>query len=74
MSYVVEIRREREAFADLMAAIREWLDAQHFEPDAFRCTTGEEGVTCRVEFKFQNEARACADAFDGRLISTGAPN
>ena len=74
MLYVVEIRREREAFADLMAAIREWLDAQHFEPDAFRCTTDEGSVTCRVEFKFESEARACADAFDGRLSSPGAPN
>jgi hypothetical protein len=71
MLYVVEIRRERDAFADAMAAIREWLDARHFEPDTFRCTVDEESVTCRVEFKHEREARACADALRGRLISPG---
>ena len=69
MLYVVEIRREREAFAEAMDAIREWLDSQHFEPDAFRCTVDEKSVTCRVEFKFEREARACADAFGGQLSS-----
>ena len=71
MLYVVEIRREREAFADVMSAIREWLDARRFEPDGFRCTTDEESVICRIEFKFENEARACADTFGGQLTSTG---
>ena len=38
MLYVVEIQREREQLSAIMARIREWLDAQRFEPDAFRCT------------------------------------
>ena len=42
MLYVVEIRREREQLSAIMASIREWLDNQRFEPDAFRCTTDEE--------------------------------
>ena len=37
MLYVVEIRRDREHLGQVMSAIREWLDAQRFEPDAFRC-------------------------------------
>ena len=37
MLYIVEIRRERETLAQVMSAVREWLDAQRFEPDAFRC-------------------------------------
>jgi hypothetical protein len=39
MLYVVEIRRERGELAKMMSGIREWLDRQHFEPDAFRCGT-----------------------------------
>ena len=67
MLHVVEIRRERDGMAKAMSAIREWLDAQHFEPDVFRCNTDEEGVTFRLEFKIEREAVACAGAFGGRV-------
>lgn len=73
MLYVVEIRREREDLAKVMSGIREWLDAQRFEPDIFRCTTAEESVTFRLEFKIASEAMACAEAFGGQLLSPGAP-
>jgi hypothetical protein len=69
MSYVVEIRRDRENLAEVMSAIREWLDAQRFEPDVFRCDQDEQTIVCRVEFKFESEARACANAFRGQLGS-----
>ena len=68
MLYVVEIRRERDELSLIMARIREWLDSQHFEPDAFRCTTDETSVTCHLEFKVESEAKACADAFGGELL------
>lgn len=71
MLYVVEIRRDRENLSMLMSAIREWLDAQRFEPDAFRCDQDGLTIVCQVEFKFESEARACADAFRGRLRSFG---
>ena len=67
MLYVVEIEREREQLSAVMARIREWLDGQRFEPDAFRCTTDGERVTFRLEFKFENEARACTEAFGGEV-------
>src|ERR1051325_4995176 len=54
-----------------MARIREWLDAQRFEPDAFRCTTEDERVTCRLEFKIESEGIACAQAFGGEAIPLG---
>jgi hypothetical protein len=60
MLYVVEIRRGREELSALMARVREWLDKQRFEPDAFRCTTDETNLICRLEFKVESEARACA--------------
>jgi len=59
--YVVEIRRERGDLAKIMSGIREWLDSQRFEPDAFRCETGEESVTFRLEFGKEGEAFACAE-------------
>ena len=69
MLYIVEIQRERETLAKVMSAIREWLDAQHFEPDTFRCKVDEDVVTYSVGFKFESEARACAEAFGGQLSS-----
>jgi hypothetical protein len=71
MLYVIEIRRERDELSTLMARVREWLDAQRFEPDAFRCFTDEAGVTCRMEFKTESEAVACAQAFGGDVRSLG---
>jgi len=71
MLYVVEIRREREQLTAIMSAIREWLDNQRFEPDAFRCTPDQEGVTCHLEFKFESEAIACATVFGGEVRRLG---
>lgn len=71
MLYVVEIRRERDSMARGMSGIREWLDAQRFEPDTFRCNTDEENVTFRLEFRNESEAAACASAFGGRVSSVG---
>jgi len=51
-----------------MARVREWLDSQRFEPDAFRCTTNEYTVICRLEFKIESEAKGCAEAFSGTLV------
>ena len=71
MLYVVEIRRDHHELSTIMARIREWLDAQRFEPDAFRCATEEATVTCRLEFKFESEAFACAQAFEGKVRPLG---
>ena len=71
MLYVVELRGEREELSTIMARIREWLDSQRFEPDTFRCTTDEQGVRCRPEFKSEREAIACAQAFGGEVRPLG---
>ena len=71
MLYVVVIRRGHDELSTIMAGIREWLDAQRFEPDAFRCSTDDATVTCRLEFKSESEAIACARAFDGEVRSLG---
>jgi hypothetical protein len=67
MLYVIEIQREREQLSAIMARVREWLDGQRFEPDAFRCTTDDERVTCRLEFKDESAGIACAQAFGGEM-------
>ena len=71
MLHVLEIRRELEDLSTIMARVREWLDGQRFEPDAFRCTTDETSVTCRLEFKVESEALACAEEFGGDVRSIG---
>jgi hypothetical protein len=71
MLYVIEIRRGREDLSTIMAHIREWLDSQRFEPDAFRCTTDEQRLICRLEFKIESEAVACAAAFGGEVTAVG---
>jgi hypothetical protein len=71
MLYVVEIRRERGDLAKVMSGIREWLDRQRFEPDAFRCVTGAASVTFRLEFGTETEAVACAEAFGGSVKPVG---
>ena len=71
MFYVVEIRRDREHLGKVMSGIREWLDAQRFEPDAFRCETDEHAIAFRLEFKVEREAVACAEAFNGQVHPNG---
>ena len=71
MLYVVEIRRAREELSTLMARVREWLDKQRLEPDAFRCTTDETSLICRMEFELESEAAACAKAFGGNARPIG---
>jgi hypothetical protein len=71
MLYVVEMRRGHDELSTIMARIREWLDGQRFEPDAFRCTTDDESVTCRLEFKLETEAIACAEEFGGEVRPLG---
>ena len=70
MLYIVEIRRKDAELAKAMSAIREWLDGQRFEPDAFRYTSSDAGDIFRLEFKGEFEARACADSFGGQISRT----
>ena len=62
MLYAIEITRGREELSKIMSRVREWLDSQRFEPNAFRCTRDETSLTCRLEFKFEDEAIARVEA------------
>ena len=72
MLYLVKIRREREPLAKAMSGIREWLDAQRFEPDAFRCNTDEESVTFRLEFKSEYLATSARPRVDSHITRRSA--
>jgi len=58
MMYSVELRCDTENLAGLMSKMREWLDAQRFEPNTFRDTVDGESVTFLVQFKVESEAAA----------------
>ena len=68
MLFSVEIRCGAEDLVAVMSRMREWLDAQRFEPDAFRHTAEGSSVTIRVQFKAESEAVACARSFRGDLV------
>ena len=70
MLYVVEIRLERP-LAKVLSDLREWLDAERFEPVTFRCTTENDCIICRLKFQFEREAAACAAVFNGTVTSLG---
>jgi hypothetical protein len=71
LMYIVNIRRERASLSKALADIREWLDAERFEPDAFRCTPADDYIICRLEFKVEREAAACAAFFNGAVTPLG---
>jgi hypothetical protein len=63
-------RRERP-LAKVLSDLREWLDAERFEPVTFRCTTENDCIICRLEFQFESEAAACAAVFNGTVTALG---
>jgi hypothetical protein len=72
MLYTVEVRVIRGDLVASMSQMRTWLDHRRFEPDAFCQSSGGPGVTFRVDFKFENEAAAFAEAFGGRVLGLPA--
>ena len=68
--YLVEIPVAESDLPGRMMAMRAWLDHQRFEPDTFRYTPSawKDGVF-RVEFKFEREAAAFAEALGSRVVS-----
>ena len=68
MLFSVEISCGTEDLVAIMSRMREWLDAQRFEPDAFKHTAEGNSVTIRVQFKAESEAIAFAGTFGGDLV------
>jgi hypothetical protein len=66
--YSVEVGCDAEDLAAVMSEMREWLDAQRFEPDTFRHIVGGESITIHVQFNLESKAVAFAQAFSGQLV------
>ena len=67
MLYLVEVRVGASDLVTRMSEMRQWLDRERYEPDLFYYRTEGDGALVRVEFKYEREALAFADAFDGRI-------
>ena len=74
MSYVVEIRRDPEHLAHVMSAIREWLDAQRFEPDAFRCDQEGQSIVCRLESNWRARRVPAPMHFTAKWVQLVTPD
>jgi hypothetical protein len=66
--YSVEVGCGAEDLATVMSEMREWLDAQRFEPDIFRHIVARKSITIHVQFKSESGAIAFAQAFSGQLV------
>jgi hypothetical protein len=63
----VEARRQGNLI-DLMAEMRDWLDAQRIVPELFQYSASDGVITFQVGFGSANEATAFAVFFDGRVV------
>jgi len=68
MLYTVHVRLHEANLMSAMSEMRVWLDTHGYEPDLFQYRTEARGALLRVDFKFESEAFAFAEAFDGSLI------
>jgi hypothetical protein len=66
--YSVEVCCYAEDLAAVMSKMRQWLDAQRFEPDIFRHTVAGESVTIHLQFNVGGQAIAFAHTFSGQLV------
>ena len=67
MLYAVEVRVRAGDLITRMAEMRQWLDGRRYEPDLFQYRSERAGPVVRVEFKYETEALAFAEAFNGRI-------
>jgi hypothetical protein len=69
MLHSVQVRLDSGEIGIRMSEMRQWLDRNGFEPDAFeyrRMDAG--GVVYRIDFKRASEAATFAEAFAGTVV------
>jgi len=71
MLYTVHVRLREDSLVARMSEMRQWLDSQRYEPDLFQYRIKHDGPLLRVDFKFENEAFAFAEAFGGSVLRRG---
>jgi hypothetical protein len=60
----VTVRLSAAGFSAALAAMREWLDRNRYEPTKFNYDQDDEAVVLSVEFPNDQEAEAFAGRFD----------
>ena len=62
---MVTVRLPAAGFSAALAAMREWLDRNRYEPTKFKYDQDSEAVTVSVVFLDDQEGEAFARRFDG---------
>jgi basic membrane lipoprotein Med (substrate-binding protein (PBP1-ABC) superfamily) len=63
---IVKVRLSAADLSREMAAMREWLDNNRYEPAKFDCDQDGVDVVLSVEFMLDEAAKAFAKRFDGK--------
>ena len=70
MLYVVEVALDGQSLAQELSQMRTWLDHMRFQTFGFRQIP--RANSCRVDFEREEQARAFARAFAGRVLNGAA--
>ena len=65
--HIVELHYSDDPAAKNVAAMRKWLDSGKAQP-TIRCSLLGAATVLRVDFDFESEARAFAQAFGGTVL------
>ena len=68
MLHVVEIRFAGEDFKEVISRVRGWLNCENVQPSTFRYWLSEPDSVLRVNFEFEAQAQAFAQAFGGVVL------
>jgi hypothetical protein len=69
----VTVRLSAARFSAALAAMREWLDRNRYEPTKFNYDQDDEAVVLSVEFPDDQEGEAFASRFDGQEPQRAPP-
>jgi len=67
MLHIVELRHIGHDLSASADELRNWLDAHGIQPIEFQHSVGGPGITFRIRFLEESEARAFAETFHGWL-------
>jgi hypothetical protein len=68
MLHVVEIRFADKQFLEVISRVRGYFDDRDFQPRTFRYWLTEPDSVMRVNFEFEEQAQAFAQAFGGVVL------
>jgi hypothetical protein len=69
MLHVVEIRFAAENFREVISRVRGWLNCENAQPSTFRYRLTEPDSVVCVNFEFEAQAQAFAQAFGGVVLA-----